>query len=798
MRSGNRSLTVPITVILAAISVPSLALGQNLPTALTKCNEHLARGARAFVTAALTITQQCHLDNLKKPGTCPASTLAEDLATRSARLETRIASGCRDVTTFGLSLLGFPGRCIDPTPSDDFTLDDLKSCISTTHAAMVDRLIDVEFGATLSGGTLPRAPWLCQRHAVKHVAKFTSALLNAVQRCRNAFNAGKLTGFDPQNCATADDATRRAIEKAEAKARLKIARKCSTADVQALDFCDPRATTEEAAIDCLIAAHREAVDDPDPTEMDLIDTEYPGQTPAPRSLCGDGTRNSLDEECDGNDDASCAGQCGAADGDFPCLCLDVPRLRIIEHAAGADLDRGWTGLDHDAEVVDGSSYVLDLYDCDNVTDFDCTVGPSCSGAPHPPCSNDADCVSSGLGTCRKTRQALGPHCNLDVQVVCENDADCPGSGNFCVTHDHGAPQPLSSGGVSVCVVNTFSEDVVGTTNLADGSGSLRMRQSSVTYLGPVADQPCPVCGGFCAGNLGEGGGVGQRHRCDDDSDCPNAPFHCVTDNICSYGPNADKACRPDPPIGGPTDLFGNPSSDCGPPPGFPISGFPGVDILFDPMTTGTVAVTPNVECNAPGFSDTRCVGGINEGRPCNVPGDCPGGSCNEQCFCPNDGGSSQRPNACNPACVSTGPDDAQPCATDAHCPTGFCHPADCRVDPSDTDSVQEGRCTTGPIDGQCSVTTSRPCSLGSDSDCRPPSEGGSCSFCDSGETCQPKRRECFVNSGIVRAGSAGAPDRVLAAIFCIPPTSSSAVNGTTGLPAPGALTQPITVHETGL
>jgi hypothetical protein len=137
----------------------------------------------------------------------------------------------------------------------------------------------------------------------------------------------------------------------------------------------------------------------------------------------------------------------------------------------------------------------------------------------------------------------------------------------------------------VCVVNEFTEDVTGTTNLATGAGSTRLRQNSSTFTGGDLQQPCPVCGGFCSGP-GGASGPGVRNLCDDNADCAPGSL-CVTEPICSWGPNIDGACRPNAPGGGPTEFFGNPSVDC------PIGAASGklgtINILFNPATTGTTA-----------------------------------------------------------------------------------------------------------------------------------------------------------------------------------------------------------------
>src|SRR5690606_27500216 len=121
---------------------------------------------------------------------------------------------------------------------------------------------------------------------------------------------------------------------------------------------------------------------------------------------------------------------------------------------------------------------------------------------------------------------------------------------------------------------------------------------------------------------------------------------------------------------------------------------------------------PSFPCTAVGFNTNACLGGTSEGRPCTTASECPGGTCSPQCFCPGQ----ERPNACLPACVG-GANDAEPCDIDDDCPGGFCHRADCRLDPSDTDSNQEGICTQSAPIGNCSITTFAGCS--NDSQCAP-------------------------------------------------------------------------------
>ena len=152
----------------------------------------------------------------------------------------------------------------------------------------------------------------------------------------------------------------------------------------------------------------------------------------------------------------------------------------------------------------------------------------------------------------------------------------------------------------------------------------------------------------------------------------------------------------------------------------------------------------------------------------------------------------------------------------------------CRLNPADTGSAGEAQCTTGPIDNLCSIDRFRTCT--SNNECRPPSEGGNCNLCSTGnQQCITHRRECFPDNGVIgkhcfrgtnteqscstladcpdqttsgvfcgggSATVAGAPSLPcgnratpkFGALFCVPHTASSAVNTTAGLPGLGRLT----------
>jgi hypothetical protein len=782
-------------IVLGAVVVQTAHA--TLSSTAEPCQEAIAKSSLKFASKKLKTIQKCNEKNMKAPGDCAPADLSASIAKLVTKLNDGLNKKCGPpFPPAGLSAsppsgIGFPAKCPQGSPGN-FTIANLQACMNQSHEDAVDALIATEWGSTTANADA--GVQKCQKEIDKDGGKVFNAVLKSVQKCRNAINKGG-PGI-AVNCATADPKTADKITKAESKATAGITAKCTDPQIVALDVCanPTAATTAAAAAACIVSSHHLAADDPSPTSGDLIDFEY-----AAPPACGDGVKNQPSEECDTNDASACPGNCGIFSGPFACLCLDVPRERVIEHS-NSDLDNGWRGDSHDSGVVEGGGYVVNLYDCDSndtCGDDTCNVGATCSGAPHSPCTTDAQCAFVAQGSCRTDITDVGPHCVQSVQTVCNNNADCPGTGNFCQHTFHGPPLPLSAGGISVCVLNIFSENVVGTKDVGLGSGAVRLRQKSVTHLTGLSSMPCPVCGGWCDSPADIHQGPGARHTCTTNADCADVgPAHrCVTDAVCNFGPNTDKSCRPNPPFGGPTTLFGNPSVDCPPNPSADISNG-GLDILFNPATTGSVNVLPTVQCDDSAFTGKTCAGGSNNGAVCTVASQCPGGGCSFQCYCPNGGAIHQRPNGCDAACV--GGNDGFPCDADSDCGGGFCHLADCRPDPTALAVLQpnEGACTT-TVEGHCSISAFKTCNTLTD--CQAPN----CTTCHAGETCNITGKNCFINSGpnpggLTRAGVADPDNPISAAVFCIAQTNTGSVDGTAGLPGPGALIQPETTVDTGL
>jgi hypothetical protein len=413
VRLGS-ALVAGTLAFVVGTSTAHASLGKNR----YKCQTAIANEAGKYLKGKLKLIQKCKDANLATPGSC----LAPDPAALT-KLDDKLNSGLAKKCSFdgaadqNLPVIGFPGPCDDVSGSGNgFTLGDLQACIKTSHddiltgvcrggtnlgepcimladcpdsgpGTFCHGMVGVEYDATVTG-PLTGNTLKCQKEVAKNSAKFVASLMKSVQKCRNALlncksqvidgndvDVCKLSGLTPQSCATNDAKTASAVSKAKTKALEAIAAKCSDLDTTALKLCDPDKVTGSSAATCEIDIHQDLTDNPDPADVsDLLDYQY-----AQRGVCGDGRKNLPSEECDGNSDVACPGQFGSAAGFFPCLCQDVPRTRVVEHA-NADLDNGWSGQSHDSGIVEGGGYVTDLWDCDGPggPDVDCVVGPSCN------------------------------------------------------------------------------------------------------------------------------------------------------------------------------------------------------------------------------------------------------------------------------------------------------------------------------------------------------------------------------------------------------------------------------------
>ena len=523
--------------------------------------------------------------------------------------------------------------------------------------------------------------------------------------------------------------------------------------------------------DCALRLSREVADaQVVPTERDfvpisLIESVYP-----PTARCGDNLVNQLPnpflllgEECDGTDDGACPGQCFPAGDLFECTCADTPRLRFFASSSGSETDAGWTGLSHDQLAADLSGYVIGLANCDcsSFTGATCTGATSDSvcdiaGATHPVCSyapgsaQTCDQLGDGDGTDETSDCAVCDGWSVNNGAFCEDETDCQsqcydsggvpqgpctrqsecGAGlvcrgrcdasQYCIRTPNGGPLPVNSAGASVCGVQTFRTDVTGTMDLVTGTHEIYFQLFSQIHTGEGVARPCPVCGGFCVGGVndtqvcsGACSPSGDPCRFDDDCpigeeckteslDCPGG--FCELSLVCGadHPAVAGKACR----ITAENPFFGTISNDCLPSSTANTTGR-GLEIDYQPWSSGTLTLPYSVPCTASGFELYACP-------------------------CPDDGGQPSKPNECAPACDAPGPNFGEGCAignssgAGTRCANGgnggkLCdEDADC---PGSTCSDNPTHCTGDPAFEAYACTTNTDCGLGTCVDACP---GGRC------------------------------------------------------------------------
>ncbi len=465
--------------------------------------------------------------------------------------------------------------------------------------------------------------------------------------------------------------------------------------------------------------------------------------------------------------------------------------------AGSDLDTGWTGIAFDSDVTEGASISFRvLRRCSNdqsvcETDADCTGGT---------CDATCDCINDKI--CEVTGPTHQQRCLTSLDP-CSTNADC---GGIACIYTFGPPLPLSSGNSSVCVVSVFDGELTGTANVETGESVASVGLKSRAFLGVNVDQPCPRCG-----PPDQNPKIGDTFNCEGGA---NGGSPCTVE-----------ALNPE---------FGGVSHDCPPDNGANISG-QGLTIRFSEVKTGTVRKQATVPCAGPGFTfhpDNGFAFCLDNGSSCSSNSDC--------LRCDNDLSVCTDNNDCSAgaSCLSA-PDQPISCGRYCHC--GFCDDDATQPCFDDGDCEPGSQCVTGsgtstdpnagqlqPNDcaqdfyvcgtgdkketcentfkGECNVKTWRACN--SDAECQQ---------VDGGDKCVIAFRGCFENR-IERTGKpsplgryckndpnnttpcssnadcagddvcvddASRPTSV--ALFCVPATSSPAVNSAGGTTGPGAI-----------
>jgi hypothetical protein len=532
--------------------------------------------------------------------------------------------------------------------------------------------------------------------------------------------------------------------------------------------------------------------------------------------------------------------------------------------ASSTIDLGWTGAGHAGDLSSGSTLTVNVdctateapcgeceiqgvdmssgaCRCANDTQKHCDEGfeqdendcPACEAGAFvgDACATNADCTA---GACtRRCSNDLSPCENpgdctngatCDDQAECSNgdpctvESDCVGtctSSSQCRCFE-GPPIPLIAGNVSICVLPRLTADITGTVDVDSGAASITEPLQLLVHLGTDDAAPCPVCGGSCSNDAGQG--------CVFDSDCESGGT-CEHDDVardgvrqgtCIGGDNDGDACDVEAfnsifPASSGDQTGGGTSLDC-----MPLSSTIGTgpaQTLSVTLATDGDTLAQALPCDGDesGLLCACLVCDTNPAVACASNADCAGqaGSCSlsAEITCETntdctgvDGGDCLESDRCENA-------PAVECTNDNDCDVvsvGSCTPAECTSDgdagfpqPNDcTDGLCSDAgdgtllCTAGPDDLFCDDvlqgdgTGAIACT--DNNDCVANSEGGTCSIAE--------RRRCF-DSTIVAEGDADSRHPVLGSAFCLGATPVEQINDAFGLPGPVRLVRQSTLQS---
>ncbi len=330
---------------------------------------------------------------------------------------------------FDIDNLGFPGPiCESPAVLGRQleTAADLGECAGKVALLTTESALAAVYGGVSSATIAGPAAGKCLATAAKAFAKLVGTAAKGILKCRDRVNKGVLQ-INPADCATSDVKLAGKIAKIEDKLARLIGTKCTNNDISGLEICNGTATTVAEAIACLSAGAREVAEsklqsaDRTFSSASLVEAAYPA---APS--CGDGVVNQvqnafllLGEECDGDDDAACPGECGAPGDVFECSCLNIPRVRFFGDPDQSDLDSGWTGVSYNSNVPENSGYFSRRENCDCAA-----FAPllKCDGDRSTVCTSNADCELAGAGACTvRSTQCVGtsidPICDVPATLL---------------------------------------------------------------------------------------------------------------------------------------------------------------------------------------------------------------------------------------------------------------------------------------------------------------------------------------------------------------------------------------------
>lgn len=468
---NKRTRCTCVAMVMTAIIVATTSPTSAQSVAEAECRDAIAKSLIKYTSASLKTIAACYVkrtaskvppdeecnDPLLMSGT--KMSRAYDRASR-----TMLAACPADL----VGVLAQYARCPSPRSSLDddgatVGIDDFyeaTDCLLNLVASLVDGATDVALGMTEEDVTAGAAT--CRKTIGKALAKYTTTVGKVRRKCQSAADqAGEGVSY---GCVYYDDGR--------------------------------------------IAAGRTSLEDAIARHCDVPLAEL-----ARLDMCGQSVEQL--QECVGG---SVGGRLGAgliaAAYELPDTCKLGHVAYLLNAGNGrkktvTNIDIGYNGLGHDADLVDGFEGAVDLACDDDCLDCAVTLAPV---------------KSQGNSFCR---------CDGDPTIHCDTinglDADdCAGGGCTCFAMP---PLPVSAADAPACVVNKFTEDLDGIADGGTGAVTTTVSDRAVVYLGISQTQPCPVCLGDPTANDGLRGGTcsgGARDTLACDSNAVSPDFGPVS------------------------------------------------------------------------------------------------------------------------------------------------------------------------------------------------------------------------------------------------------------------------------
>lgn len=491
-----------------------------------KCRKTIAKTLGKYNATAAKAVAKCHKDTNKgkrSGADCNDADIADDkgkIAKAEDKMLFLIEKSCNDKDS-GVPNAGVLAEYVAcPSPNqaadggDGFqTFEEVSDCLIATSKTWNLKLYKDIFGtpaaALAPAEKLGKVQDKCHGAIVKDSIKLLATVAKERAKCQDTTDKA-LAVTIPNHAACAENDTKGKIAQARAKLLADITKQCGTMTTEDWTSFGVCSVSEAGYQTCAIDRALLSVGG----GLSAIAYELPAGCPV------EGVRVFINPGA------------GGANG-----------------ATKTSLNTGWTGLAHNADVIDGYEGAVTV---------DCSASDDCSA-----CTVTLDPVkTAGNSYCR---------CDADVTVSCDTidgaDADdCGGGDCSCF---FGPPLPLAAGGISTCVTNEIVAELDGLADVGAGTSTTTVSTAAKVHTGGsgTLQIPCPICAGDTTPNDGS------------------------RDGLCEGGPRDTLACDEN----GRNDGFGGGLSyDCQPDPGTNATGT-GIKLALE-LTTGTTSLPQTITC----------------------------------------------------------------------------------------------------------------------------------------------------------------------------------------------------------